>query len=388
MSDQTNLHCATQGEGNTIPLQKDLKRSRGWCFTRNNPTIDWMDTVTQHLPPDTEYIAQEERGEKGTPHIQGALYFKDAKTFKAVLKFVEGAHIEAMKGRKIDCKKYCWKDETREPGGKRWRYGFYSGHENMRVEMENRWESKIPHQWQLDCLEMLEHDPDERSIHWYFDKNGGAGKTLFAKHLALKGDCLVVNGKQADVLYGLANWVKNDKRKQGPRIVIWIAPREHTEYINYGALEVVKDGLFYSTKYESGMVIYNNPHLLVFCNLLPEKDKLTEGRVILHEIGVTPPKSADPGPTAPAPVLAIAAGPRYAAVWGRPPNPLTGDSVSDSRGQPQTPIVGASSLRSGCPPPATANLEDLLGYRPMDLEPLGDIDQFIELEQPTLRRNK
>jgi len=181
-----------------------------------------------------------------------------------------------MKGKKEHSKIYCTKDDTRT--GKQWKRGFDF---DTPFTAKDPLHAKTLYPWQQECLNIVKSEPHERQIHWYIG-DGCNGKTVLAKHLALQGNTLVVNGKQADVMHGIAKWVESNKR--GPNIVIWIAPRDHTEYINYGALECIKDGLFYSGKYDSTMVIYDTPHLLVFCNIMPEPGKLTKDRIILHEL--------------------------------------------------------------------------------------------------------
>ena len=85
------------------------KRSRGWCFTLNNYTED---NVTFCQKIDARYICfGKEVGQSGTKHLQGYLYFDDAKSFKAVKKILpDGCHIEYAKGDGEQNKKYCGKE--------------------------------------------------------------------------------------------------------------------------------------------------------------------------------------------------------------------------------------------------------------------------------------
>ena len=43
-------------------------------------------------------------------------------------------------------------------------------------------------------------------------------------------------------------------------------------------MEAIKNGCFFSGKYESGMVRFNSPHILVFANEPPERTKLSQDR--------------------------------------------------------------------------------------------------------------
>ncbi len=92
-------------------------RSRAWCITWNNPTrteYRIMDTVA------CQYIVwqDESGGRRGTPHIQGYVYFKSAKTFERVKKLFPGAHLEKAAGSPQQNKTYCQKEDTRADKGK------------------------------------------------------------------------------------------------------------------------------------------------------------------------------------------------------------------------------------------------------------------------------
>lgn len=93
---------------NTKKLQE--ARSRLWFFTLNNYEKEDIENITQlHC----KYIFQEEKGENGTPHLQGYIKFPEAKTLGSMKKNVSGrAHFEIPE-KEIACIKYCQKLETR-----------------------------------------------------------------------------------------------------------------------------------------------------------------------------------------------------------------------------------------------------------------------------------
>lgn len=93
-----------------------MSRFRGFCFTINNPTEDDLtDSYMCFVNGAARYIIMaDEIGEKGTPHIQGYVYFNDAHTMKVISdKYFPRAHIEVAKAngskayRRAD---YCKKD--------------------------------------------------------------------------------------------------------------------------------------------------------------------------------------------------------------------------------------------------------------------------------------
>lgn len=130
--------------------------------------------------------------------------------------------------------------------------------------------------WQKDVLEIIDNEePNDREIIWCFSEKGGVGKTSFAKYLAVEREALVVNGKAGDIFHAIVQY--NEKNGVFPRIVVMNVPKV-VEHLSYNALESIKDGLFYSGKYEGGQAVFNSPHLIVFANVAPEEHKMTNGR--------------------------------------------------------------------------------------------------------------
>lgn len=66
-------------------MQK-LTQSRNFSYTYNNPEPalqEWFDRVNNEYKP-TYHIAQLEKGDSGTPHIQGCLGFNTMKKLTAM----------------------------------------------------------------------------------------------------------------------------------------------------------------------------------------------------------------------------------------------------------------------------------------------------------------
>lgn len=64
-----------------------------------------------------------------------------------------------------------------------------------------------------------------------------------------------------------------------PTIVIVDAPRsKQGEYLQYDFLEEVKNGRIFNTKYESCMIEFPSPHVVVMMNEHPDMTKLSEDR--------------------------------------------------------------------------------------------------------------
>ncbi len=264
--DPDALKCTeTGGPGNTRrALAKTSKRHRNWCFTWNNHTEANINALENLKSCD--YIFQPEIGESGTPHLQGCLLFKQPKAFNQIKSLLPGAHIETMKYRKKAIA-YCMKSETKT--GPR--------HTNMAKykEIYDVLDDHTPYEWQQNVINIVKGKPDPRKIHWIWESKGNRGKTILCKHLVLKYGAIIVGGRCKDAMYAITQRLANDKLIS---IVVFDIPRSSYNHLSYPALEKIKDGLFFSSKYESGMVCYDIPHVLVFSNNEPERELLSRDR--------------------------------------------------------------------------------------------------------------
>lgn len=95
-------------------------RYRGWVFTINNWTVDDVAEITALKATAVWGIYQYEMGEMGTPHIQGAAYWKNKRTLKNIRKILTRARWAAMKGSCEDNVTYCSKSETKVSDGETW----------------------------------------------------------------------------------------------------------------------------------------------------------------------------------------------------------------------------------------------------------------------------
>lgn len=85
-------------------------RNRNWVFTLNNYTPQDIDKFKSIR--NCKFTFQEETGENGTPHLQGLLIFKNARTLQSLKKLHPKAHWEICKSVKAS-QLYCTKEDTR-----------------------------------------------------------------------------------------------------------------------------------------------------------------------------------------------------------------------------------------------------------------------------------
>jgi len=260
----THLAHNGTGAGGNNKSPAPPKKSRGYMFTINNYTPGTLDTVLKYLEEGSEkYAMQEETGASGTPHLQGSVYFKNARSWESVRLPLGGQWVEPMHTKKGGFI-YCLKDETRT--GRRWTKG-------IPIPPKDPMEGLTPHQWQKDILEELKGEPHPRKIKWVWEPEGCAGKTTLAKHICITNPgAIYVSGAAKDIKYAITQC------KVAPKIIIMGIPRTQEGHVSYQALEEVKDGLFFSPKYEASMFIMDPPHIIVMANFPPEFGKLSTDR--------------------------------------------------------------------------------------------------------------
>jgi len=290
-----------------------MSKCRGWCFTLNNWTAD-QEAALRELPQKCtlKYLVfAKEVGEQGTPHLQGFLYLQSPRAFNGVKKLLpDGCHIESMRGTPQQASAYCKKPETVKDDifehgelpqqGKRndlhvvcdairegqrslkslrrefpmqmAKYG-----EFVRQVLSDEAPKPEPPEitlkpWQANVIELVKEDPSDRDIYFFVDKEGGAGKSTFAKYLlaCFEDVQILTPGRHADLAYILDEDV---------RILIMDCPRSKSETLPYSFLEAVKDRRVVNSKYQVYMKHLKKVHVLVFMNEDPEEGKLSQDRV-------------------------------------------------------------------------------------------------------------
>lgn len=95
-----------------------MSRARNWVWTLNNYTNDELTHLAVPLVADrVRYRCfQPERGENGTPHLQGFISFPSPCSLGAArLRLgLDRAHLEIARGSPAQCRAYCSKEDTRD----------------------------------------------------------------------------------------------------------------------------------------------------------------------------------------------------------------------------------------------------------------------------------
>ena len=252
---------SSTNEGGILGNTKQISPAKRWCFTYNNYKIDDIEYINNNSSKISNFwIIGLEVGESGTPHLQGYIEFN--KKLRPKNLYNERIHWEKAKGNKEQNFKYCTKEGNYYLNGKKIRPV------NIITKLNK---------WQTDLCFLLKQDPDNRTIHWYWDENGNTGKSSFVKYMCHHHGAIVLSGKTSDMKYGIIKYY--EKHKYYPEIVFIDIPRSvNTEFLCYTGIEEIKNGCFFSSKYEGDMVIMPTPHIVIFANEKPVKEKLSKDR--------------------------------------------------------------------------------------------------------------
>lgn len=264
--------------GNTDNSEDAKKRNsqRFYFFlTWNNYTMEMVEIVLKILKYECDwYIIQEELGDNNTQHLQGTIKLKKRKRLNELFSIHKKIHWECTE--KIACSAvYCSRKDKRN--GEIWTHGFELPYE---IEVEE------PYGWQLEVMDIINNPVDKRHIFWFWEPTGNVGKTTLCRYLAVKHKAVIVSGKTGDILHVVSKFMKN-------KLFIINIPRSTKDYVNYQAMELVKDGIFMSGKYDGNMVVMNIPHLIVFANHEPNYLEMSIDKWIVKQIDVNSYSTSD-----------------------------------------------------------------------------------------------
>lgn len=257
----------TQSEGNTNP------RFRKVCFTLNNYSEEEYSQILTVFNG-MKYIIGKEVGEGGTPHLQGYVEFGRQLTFKTLKAYNERWHLEKPKGSRKANIAYCSKEGdfvTTFPVP-------------IRDQIISAYAMVTWKSWQQKLLDELQLTPCPRKILWYWETKGNVGKSFLCKFLWAKFNAIICSGKTADVFNQVKAWM-DENEGQAPSLIVCDIPRSNYDYLNYGCLEKLKDGLIYSGKFEGGVCAFPQPaHIVCFANDTPFQEQMSADRWDIRQI--------------------------------------------------------------------------------------------------------
>lgn len=271
MSFPQNVPSDPDFSGSEPKKAKTIAPARYWIFTWNNYPDNWLCHFSVHQAPTGRLHGyaggKEVAPSTGTPHIQGWIDFgKDNKSRPSTLKLPVQISWRTMKGSTAENHNYCSKSND------------YVAWGTCLTAVPYKLDI-VQSYWMLRLSAILAQPPDGRSIYWIWEPIGAAGKTTYQKWYSLqnKGDVLVLSGKAHDMKNGIIKF----KEENGtvPRVIMCNVPRSVEErYISWQGMEEIKDMLFYSGKYEGGMINDKPPHFILFANWEPDTSHMSGDR--------------------------------------------------------------------------------------------------------------
>lgn len=295
---------------------------RRWCFTANNYDNLVEDAIQIFAVTHCKYLTygREVAPGTGTPHLQGFFILKRSQRFNWVQSHFPQAHLAGARADSSTAAAYCHKEDANPyiygeitKQGANWAgfrawvsnltekpterdlfeefpnlFGQYRKSLNYIVDMYFPPDPLVDvervelRDWQRQLADRINGEADDRTIYFYVDEQGAAGKSFFTQYCFSSNDSTQVFsiGKRDDIAHSV------DPTK---RVFIFDIPRGGMEYLQYNVLEMLKNRLVYSPKYDSKTkVLQFKPHVIVFSNEEPDQTKLTNDRFDITFISDTP----------------------------------------------------------------------------------------------------
>ncbi len=284
--------CSVSDEGESADLSQPPE---GWWSELRKPPIAFDDDESSMEC--NELLEEPEI--RGTEHYQGTCYFKSPKSWKAAVKALQGifeikCNVKECWSTPAKAAAYCAKEETRLNGpfshgtipvsrsaGKR--------HRKWGVDARpivDDFDEAQKTKWQEDVLQLVSKPPDRRTVVYVWSEDGAIGKSTLARSLLIRyrHRSIGVSGRAGDILYGVAKFVEDGRDLW---LVVLDVPRTNQQYVSYQAIECLKNGALYSTKFESKELLLPTVHVVIFANSPPDKYKMSSDR--WHVIHVATP---------------------------------------------------------------------------------------------------
>jgi len=255
--------------------QRTIAPQRRWIFTWHDYPSIWETYFKVHQQPEGKlhgYMGEREVcPTTGRPHIQGWMDFGEGQKGRPFsLKLPKEISFRKMRGSPEANFKYCSKEDEQYVA-----WGTCMLAKPFEVEIDF---SKSTDNWMQRAFNILQPEPNDRHVWWLWEPLGRAGKTLFCKwYESVYKDALILSGSAHDMKNGIVQW--RTKKGTSPRVILVNVPRsKKQEHISWGGIEEVKDMIFFSGKYEGGMVNDKHPHVVFFGNWEPDPSNLSGDR--------------------------------------------------------------------------------------------------------------
>lgn len=233
-------------------------------------------------------IGKEFGKNKVHPHWQ--VYFElfklvqNMKTNLEALLDHDNFHVEKAVGTKKANVRYIYAID------KYWEVGFVEYTKNVKVPWDYRdtkpnfWRNIELRPFQKDILKIAKSEPCDRTLYWIYEEQGNTGKTLLAEYLHIFHGAIITGGSSKDMKHAVSRW-QEITGKNPIVIIVDLARSDRFDISSAKGIESIKNGLFFSGKYESAMVhSVDKPHIFVFANVEPDKILFSLDRWQIYKI--------------------------------------------------------------------------------------------------------
>jgi hypothetical protein len=250
------------------------------------------------------WVFQEEEGAtNGFRHYQVKVSLKLKSRFNQVRKWLQDFNLgkphlsPEMTDNDQDGFNYVMKDDSRKDGP--WT------DKTDRVYVPPSWTLAHLLPWQQEAWNLVDNQND-RQILFVVDPIGGTGKSSFFRHIIASQVGFIVPPLVTTGLQ-IVQWVTGELKDRDAKRHWWIVcdlPRAATRNPMMWdslipALELIKNGIAYDTRYSNTQVWYEYPKMIVFVNQLPPGDYLTGDRIkVLDPMNFANTPGALPPPAA------------------------------------------------------------------------------------------
>lgn len=117
--------------------------------------------------------------------------------------------------------------------------------------------------WQKEMQTILTGPVDPRAVYWLYEKEGNFGKSQYTEYLVRNHEALVLSGKGHDMKHAV----------EGQKVILFDLSRTQEDFISWQTVEEIKNGVFFSGKYDSGQKVFDRPHVVLFANFPPPYEK-------------------------------------------------------------------------------------------------------------------
>ena len=267
---------------------------KNWCFTLNNYRAEDIDLFKYFIETQCKMGGfQSESGQsKNTPHLQGFFVTFERRRFTS-FKLSKKTHWEVMRGSVQQNLSYCFKQSSYDPNtGIRFMHNCEMPHNKVKHLLHRKVEvlrDEDLFEWQRKVCNIAVTQPDDRIIYYKYD-SGNTGKSQLVKKLIKEFEALIVDGNKNSMTYSILDYYKT--RGHYPPIIVLDIPRsQNAQWSNesgsdqsFVGIEMIKNGSFASTKYESTQVLMPIPHVFIFTNVEPNKSLFTRDRWRIERI--------------------------------------------------------------------------------------------------------